>query len=195
MTESENNRIKELTDRFFEGETTVEEERELYVLYLKEDIPEEMEEHREMFRDFSAIIMTEEEKSLCPYTVHPVQVTLQTNTHRPTTVKGKTRNRVLWPFISGAAAVLIATIGISLSLNRQEEVRLAKLYGGSYIIVNGTNINKLTRIHTDIEQVLSEADEMKDMLSTKTVIQKAEQDVLDGIDDEAERERIRKLME
>ena len=195
MTESENNRIKELTDRFFEGETTVEEERELYVLYLKEDIPEEMEEYREMFRDFSAIIMTEEEKSLCPYTVHPVQVTLQTNTHRPTTVKGKTRNRVLWPFISGAAAVLIATIGISLSLNRQEEVRLAKLYGGSYMIVNGTKINKLTRIHTDIEQVLSEADEMKDMLSTKTVIQKAEQDVLDGIDDEAERERIRKLME
>ena len=61
--------------------------------------------------------------------------------------------------------------------------------------VNGTKINKLTRIHTDIEQVLSEADEMKDMLSTKTVIQKAEQDVLDGIDDEAERERIRKLME
>ena len=44
MTESENNRIKELTDRFFEGETTVEEERELYVLYLKEDIPEEMED-------------------------------------------------------------------------------------------------------------------------------------------------------
>ena len=63
------------------------------------------------------------------------------------------------------------------------------------MIVNGTNINKLTRIHTDIEQVLSEADEMKNMLSTKTVIQKAEQDVLDGIDDEAERERIRKLME
>lgn len=63
------------------------------------------------------------------------------------------------------------------------------------MIVNGTKINKLTRIHTDIEQVLSEADEMKDMLSTKTVIQKAEQDVLDGIDDEAERERIRKLME
>lgn len=63
------------------------------------------------------------------------------------------------------------------------------------MIVNGTTINKLTRIHTDIEQVLSEADEMKDMLSTKTVIQKAEQDVLDGIDDEAERERIRKLME
>ena len=40
MTESENNRIKELTDRFFEGETTVEEERELYALYLEEDIPE-----------------------------------------------------------------------------------------------------------------------------------------------------------
>ena len=45
MTESENNRIKELTDRFFEGETTVEEERELYALYLEEDIPEEMEEY------------------------------------------------------------------------------------------------------------------------------------------------------
>ena len=80
MTESENNRIKELTDRFFEGETTVEEERELYALYLEEDIPEEMEEYREMFRDFSAIIMTEEEKSLRPSTSHPVQETLPTNT-------------------------------------------------------------------------------------------------------------------
>ena len=56
-------------------------------------------------------------------------------------------------------------------------------------------IDKLTRIHTDIEQVLSEADEMEQTLSTETVIEKAEQDVLDGIDDEAERKRIRKLME
>ncbi len=195
MTESENNRIKELTDRFFEGETTVEEERELYALYLEEDIPEEMEEYREMFRDFSAIIMTEEEKNLCPSTAHPVQETLPTNTHRLTAVKGKTRYKLLWPYISGVAAVLITAVGISLSLNRQEEVRLAKLYGGSYMIVNGTKIDKLTRIHTDIEQVLSEADEMEQTLSTETVIEKAEQDVLDGIDDEAERERIRKLME
>lgn len=195
MTESENNRIKELTDRFFEGETTVEEERELYALYLEEDIPEEMEEYREMFRDFSAIIMTEEEKSLYPSTAHPVQETLPTNTHRLTAVKGKTRHKLLWPYISGVAAVLIAAVGISLSLNRQEEVRLAKLYGGSYMIINGTKIDKLTRIHTDIEQVLSEADEMEQTLSTETVIEKAEQDVLDGIDDEAERERIRKLME
>ena len=96
MTESENNRIKELTDRFFEGETTVEEERELYALYLEEDIPEEMEEYREMFRDFSAIIMTEEEKSLRPSTAHPVQETLPTNTHRLTAVKGKTRHKLLW---------------------------------------------------------------------------------------------------
>lgn len=194
MTESENNRIKELTDRFFEGETTVEKERELYALYLK-DIPEEMEEYREMFRDFSAIIMTEEEKNLCPSTAHPVQETLPTNTYHPTAVKGKTRHKLLWPYISGAAAVLIATIGISLILNRQEEVRLAKLYGGSYMIINGTKIDKLTRIHTDIEQVLSEADEIEQTLSTETVIEKAEQDVLEGIDDEAERERIRKLME
>ena len=36
---------------------------------------------------------------------------------------------------------------------------------------------------------------MEQTLSTEIVIEKAEQDVLDGIDDEAERERIRKLME
>lgn len=195
MTESENNRIKELTDRFFEGETTVKEERELYALYLKEDIPEELEEYREMFRDFSAIITTEEEKILCPSTAHPVQESLPTNTHHPSVLKRKTRHKLFWPYISGVAAVLIAAIGISLSLNRQEEARLSKLYGGSYMIINGTKIDKLTRIHTDIEQVLSEAAEMEQTLSTETVIEKAEQDVLDGIDDEAERERVRKLME
>ena len=32
-------RIRTLTDRFLEGETTLEEERELYVFYRSEEVP------------------------------------------------------------------------------------------------------------------------------------------------------------
>lgn len=46
--------IQKLIDRYFEGETTLEEERRLYRFFQKDNIPAEFEEYTEMFRDFAA---------------------------------------------------------------------------------------------------------------------------------------------
>ena len=48
-------RIRHLTDRFFDGATTLEEEQELYDFYRQDDIPEDLRPNRELFRDLAAL--------------------------------------------------------------------------------------------------------------------------------------------
>ena len=42
-------RIRTLTDRFLEGETTLEEERELYAFYRSEEVPDDLLSLRPLF--------------------------------------------------------------------------------------------------------------------------------------------------
>lgn len=56
--------IKRLTERFFEGETTIEEEQTLYEYYNGEDISPELEEYVELFRDFAALPFTPKETDM-----------------------------------------------------------------------------------------------------------------------------------
>lgn len=42
-------RIRTLTDRFLEGETTLEEERELYAFYRSEEVPDDLQSLRPLF--------------------------------------------------------------------------------------------------------------------------------------------------
>ena len=51
--------IRELTDRFFEGTTTLEEERRLYDFFRQKDIPQDLEPYKDMFLDFSALTLSE----------------------------------------------------------------------------------------------------------------------------------------
>ena len=48
-------RIRTLTERFFDGDTTPEEEQELYVFYRRDDIPEDLRHNQELFRDLAAL--------------------------------------------------------------------------------------------------------------------------------------------
>ena len=48
-------RIRTLTDRFFDGGTTPEEEQELYDFYRRDSIPEDLRHHQELFRDMAAL--------------------------------------------------------------------------------------------------------------------------------------------
>lgn len=49
------NDIRTLTERFFQGETTLAEEQQLYQLYQCEDIPQDLLPYRQMFLDMQAI--------------------------------------------------------------------------------------------------------------------------------------------
>ena len=48
-------RIRTLTDRFFDGDTTPEEEQELYDFYRQDDVPEDLRSNQELFRDLGAL--------------------------------------------------------------------------------------------------------------------------------------------
>ena len=51
-------RIRTLTDRFFDGDTTLEEERELYDFYSQDNLPEDLQSYRELFADLAALDAT-----------------------------------------------------------------------------------------------------------------------------------------
>ena len=48
-------RIRTLTDKFFDGDTTPAEEQELYDFYRQDNIPEDLRPNQELFRDLAAL--------------------------------------------------------------------------------------------------------------------------------------------
>ena len=55
-------RIRTLTDRFFDGKTTVEEEQELYDYYRREQaLPSDLVQLRQLFLDFAAVKFSDEQ--------------------------------------------------------------------------------------------------------------------------------------
>ncbi|MBR1547515.1 MAG: hypothetical protein IJ637_02165 [Prevotella sp.] len=53
---SNNDRIRTLTERYFLGETTLDEERQLYRLYRQQaNVPGDLQAYRQMFLDMEAI--------------------------------------------------------------------------------------------------------------------------------------------
>ena len=55
-------RIRTLTDRFFDGTTTLEEEQELYDYYRREQaLPADLAQLRQLFLDFAAVRFADEQ--------------------------------------------------------------------------------------------------------------------------------------
>ena len=55
-------RIRTLTDRFFDGTTTLEEEQELYDYYRREQpLPADLAQQRQLFLDFAAVRFADEQ--------------------------------------------------------------------------------------------------------------------------------------
>lgn len=97
--------IRMLTERFFNGETTVDEERLLYSLYQSGDVPEDLQAYREMMLDMAAI-----------------------NQPQAKTVPLWQRPILRW---LAAAAVVLAVVwgGITLFTSNSNEECVAYIYG------------------------------------------------------------------
>lgn len=61
MTRTEDE-IKRLTERFFEGETTLDEEKVLYAYYSQTNIASELAEYTEVMRGFGSLPIREEKR-------------------------------------------------------------------------------------------------------------------------------------
>lgn len=179
------NDIKHLVDRFFEGETSLDEEQKLYAFYSSHpQLPEELESYRDMFAGFDAISFE--------------NVPTQSFEENPTQSCGKKtpqpHHRRLLYVLSGIAATLLLCIGIFVAVDVHKDTVLGNNYGGSYMIVNGERIDDLSLIQPEIEKALSQAENIEQHVDEHSVIQDAQKNVLDNIADPKERARIQQLL-
>lgn len=56
-------RIRTLTERFFDGETSLAEEQELYRLFREGDVPEDLKQYKELFAGFDSIRLPQQKNS------------------------------------------------------------------------------------------------------------------------------------
>lgn len=186
--------VKMLMDRFFDGATSIDEERRLYAFFASDDVPAELEEYCEMFRDFALLVP--------PAT--PAAAGGNTAGEEPDgrgeccmPVPPQTRRRfaVLRRVSVAAAAVVLIAAGIFIAEDIRYSNRLSSLYGGSYMIVDGQRTDNLKKILPHIESTLRMVEIQEHRASAEAAITAAEQDVLGAISDPEERERIRRLLE
>ena len=99
-------RIRTLTDRFLEGETTLEEERELYAFYRSGEVPDDL-------------------LSLRPLFVGLEEIQLETPSITPKKKKGDWRK---WVMIAASVLVLFL-LGGSFLWQQQQNECVAYVYG------------------------------------------------------------------
>ena len=182
--------ILALIERFFEGDTTLEEEHWLYNYFKQtKDLPEELAAYRETFLGFDAIALTETDGATTDIANHEAPLTnieIPINSAPP-------KYHGWWRQVAGIAAMMAVVFGGMWTYQSYQRFQLEKVYGGSYMIVDGKRIDNLQKILPEIKRTLSLADAME-TTSPTLLIDQAEQDLLNNIQDAQERERIRALL-
>jgi len=136
--------IETLAERFFDGTTTNEEERELYAFFAGSDpLPEHLQEYKGLFAWFDKGIAGEiEEKT--PAFALPA----------PKGEEGKSEGRKIrnarMRWIAAAASGILAVASFSLYTMKRPDAR--QLEG--YIIRNGVKITDMDRIRPELEATM-----------------------------------------
>lgn len=159
--------IERLMQRFFDGETTTEEEARLYRVFRRKRLPHSLERMRPVMEAFGSMEARAPRRAMTASIVRRV--------------------------LAGAAAVLALAVGTAVYSDYREEQSLARLYGGSYIIENGRRTDDLRAIHDDIEQTLADSRRIEKRAG-QNVIDRAEQDVLDNISDPDMRREVELML-
>lgn len=108
MTMKEEQKIRILTKSFFEGKTSIDEEKELYRLYQSVNIPEDLQPYRLMFADLQAIYFPE--------------------TNQQESIKSSTRIIPIKLLVAAAFIGILITGAILLFYQQQNEC-VAYIYG------------------------------------------------------------------
>ncbi|MDR0232649.1 MAG: hypothetical protein LBI82_11100 [Dysgonamonadaceae bacterium] len=125
-------RIEEQIERFFDGQTSNEEERELYAFFSSENVPEHLLPYRPVFAYFKTGIKEDSQ---------PLEiVTIQSS-----------RKKKIRIWMSIAASLLIL---ISFGIYHFTQEKDFNPYEGSYIIRNGVKITDPKIVNPEIEKTL-----------------------------------------
>lgn len=182
--------IKTLIERFFEGDTTLAEEQWLYDYFKHtQDLPEELEEYRDTFLDFDVIALVDSPSNEVAISTQKISLPI---VEQPVST-APPKYRRWWIQLTGIAAMVAIVVGAVWTFQTYQGIQMEKLYGGSYMIVDGQRIDNLREILPQIKSTLSLADAIE-ITSPTLLINQAEQDLLNNIQDAQERERIRALL-
>lgn len=139
----EEKRIRQLIDRFLDGETTNAEEQTLYDYFTGENIAPELTQYREMFRWYSAGMPE---------------------------IKAKKSPMQIRKILTLAASVLLL-VGIGFGIYRyQKQQQEYELYEGSYIIRNGVKMTDIKQILPELKATERKVSEIMKQQNNNTEI-------------------------
>lgn len=172
---------QKLIDRFFLGDTSLAEEQALYAYFAQTHIDSQLTRYAPMFRDLAAASLG-------------ATPTIAKRQHGRK--MGMLTGRRIAAMAAMAAVILVVASMATAALHSyHENAMLARCYEGSYVIENGKRIDDLHRIHKQIETTLRAADAIEREVQSDGVVEQATHDVLNNIDDPAERQRLTRLLE
>lgn len=169
--------ITRLIEKFFNGETSLTEERQLYDYFNSGMVDADLKKYCQIFSDFSILPEPEQKKS------EPDNRLPHRKIHR---------NFIRW--ISGIAASVLLFAGGWTAWNAYQNKLLYDSYGGSYMIVNGKRIDNLQSIKPYIENTLTDSRQIEKIAANQPSASDIEQELIDNISDPKERARIKNLL-
>lgn len=137
MKTEEYKQIEDMLERFFEGQTSNEEERILYHFFARTDLPPHLVAYKELFGYFETGIAREFPET--PELRIPVRASVFN------------KRKLGWALALGAVAASFAFLLVNTLLNRQEMP--FNPYEGSYIVRNGVVISDLDEIQPELEAI------------------------------------------
>ena len=191
MMKEKNETIETLLERFFEGQTSNEEEQQLYLFFRQEEIPDELIRHQPIVTYFESGLA---EDLGC--TEH--------NPALPFRVSNRKKQWILWCSIAASFLIILCTT--LFFLNNTDTFDPLE---GSYIIRNGVRITDLDLIRPELEatlqSILQQQEEMEllfvqlaemESLDIQILqqIQENNQRILEDIQDENIRKETEKLL-
>lgn len=192
MRTEEHKRIEDLLERFFEGQTSNEEERVLYDFFAGPDVPSHLRRYKEVFGYF--------ESGICLDFIEQPERSLPVK-------KSSDKRRFGWAIATCAAASLLLLLLNTFFTNRRDSFNP---YEGSYIVRSGVVITDTKKIEAELEatyrasvvmernadRLLKRADcldDLSDRLNRE--LEKEYGDLLRKIPDDKVRREVYKMLE
>ena len=175
MKTEEYKSIEDLLDRFFEGQTSNEEERVLYKFFARPDIPAHLERYREVFGYFESGIALDFRET--PELRLPAK-------------ESSNKRKIGWAIAVCVAASLLLFLVNQLFMGTEEVINP---YEGSYIVRNGCVVTDLDRIQPEIEAIYQAA-EAAEKEADLLLCDKNERKFISGMADRQVKENYQSLL-
>lgn len=143
MNHINDNNYHEWVERFLDAETTLEQERELYVYFSRADLPAGAEQYRSMFGWYDTLATSD-----------PAASSADTHKPQPSTLRILPLRLLHWAGIAAAVAILV-TVGLNLRNDPSDSGYIDEdgYICSGYIMRDGKKITDLTLVSAEFDRV------------------------------------------